>query len=341
MAHKLTIREIAELAGVSKATVSRVLNGKRGVSPETRKKVEQVIRTYSYSPNLVARGLSLKRTGSIGLIVAHTAGRLSSHLFFLEFLRGMSNFLNEQDFRLILATSDSEEDYESSCRNMAQGGLADGVVVLGIRKNDKRLKYFLNAGIPFVTVGRPIGYPKADYVDADNVGGARTAVEYLLRLGHKDILFVNGPKDHTASIARETGYKEAFEAQGLAPKTDYILYGDFSFESGYDNVRMSLAKGLSFSAVFAASDLAAMGAITALKEAGIRVGKDVSVIGFDDIPYAKFFDPPLTTVYQPICEMGEEAGRILVARLEGQLQQRPFHKTFRTQLVIRESTVRG
>ena len=143
MPQKLTIKEIAELAGVSKATVSRVINGKPGVNPETRKKVEQVIRTHSYAPNLVARGLSLRQTGNIGLIVAHSAKRLSSHLFFLEFLQGVSRYLTEKGFRLTLTTADSEEDYESSCLNMAQGGFVDGAIILGIRKNDRRLKYFL------------------------------------------------------------------------------------------------------------------------------------------------------------------------------------------------------
>ena len=203
MKRKMTIQEIARLAGVSKATVSRVLNNRGGVSPETRRKVEEVIRLHSYTPNLVARGLSLKKTGSIGLIVAHTAERLSSHLFFIEFLRGISAVLDKRGFRLILAPAESEDRYETSCRTMAEGGVVDGVVVLGVRRNDKRLRYFLRAGIPVATVGRPIGFPKVDYVDADNTGGARVATEYLLRLGHGEVLFINGPRDHTASLARE------------------------------------------------------------------------------------------------------------------------------------------
>lgn len=340
MTKRLTIKEIANLAGVSKATVSRVLNAKKGVHPETRKKVEQVIKAQSYSPNLVAQGLSSKRTGSIGLIVAHTASRLSSHLFFLEFLRGINNFLNGKGVRLILATADSEEDYEDSCRSMAQGGVADGVVVLGIRSNDKRLRHFLDVEIPFVTVGRPIGYPEVDYVDSDNEGGARTAVEYLLRLGHEKVLFVNGPQDHTAAIGREAGYKAALTACGLPGDERFIIHGDFSFESGYEAVRHARMRDREISAVFTASDLAAMGAITALKEAGLQAGKDASVIGFDDIPYAGFFDPPLTTVQQPICDMGEEAARLILLRLEGEVQG-PLSRVFKTQLVVRESTMNG
>ncbi len=341
MKRKMTIQEIARLAGVSKATVSRVLNNRGGVSPETRRKVEEVIRLHSYTPNLVARGLSLKKTGSIGLIVAHTAERLSSHLFFIEFLRGISAVLDKRGFRLILAPAESEDRYETSCRTMAEGGVVDGVVVLGVRRNDKRLRYFLRAGIPVVTVGRPIGFPKVDYVDADNTGGARVATEYLLRLGHGEVLFINGPRDHTASLAREKGYRQAFKAMGRELDEDLIVYGDFSFESGYETVRGFLARGKSLSAVFAASDLAAMGAITAFKEAGIRVGHEVSVIGFDDIPYAHFFDPPLTTVRQPIYEMGKEAGRILLLRLEGEAGPGRLHKTFPTQLIVRESTIRS
>ena len=341
MKSKLTIQEIARLAGVSKATVSRVLNGRPGVSPATRRKVEEVISRYSYTPNLVARGLSLKKTGSIGLVVAHTAERLSSHLFFIEFLRGINEVLDERGFRLVLATAESEDRYETSCRAMAQGGVVDGAVVLGVRRNDKRLRYFVKAGIPTVAVGRPLGFPGIDYVDADNEGGARMATEYLLRLGHEQILFLNGPRDHNASLAREKGYRRALKALGHKVDEGLIVYGDFSFESGYEAVRRFLVKGRKPSAVFAASDLAAIGAITALKEAGLRVGTDVSVIGFDDIPYAHFFDPPLTTVHQPIHEMGKEAGRMLLLRLEGDTSAERLSKIFPTQLVVRESTIRG
>lgn len=339
MKSKLTIQEIARLAGVSKATVSRVLNGRPGVSPATRRKVEEVISRYSYTPNLVARGLSLKKTGSIGLVVAHTAERLSSHLFFIEFLRGINEVLDERGFRLVLATAESEDRYETSCQAMAQGGVVDGAVVLGVRRNDKRLRHFLAAGIPVVTVGRPIGYPRVDYVDVDNPGGARMATEYLLRLGHKEILFINGPRDHTASLAREKGYRQAVKSFGLELDEDSIVYGDFSFESGYEAVRGRLARGRTPDAVFAASDLAAMGAITAFREAGIQVGKAASVIGFDDIPYAHFFDPPLTTVRQPIYEMGREAGLLLLLRLEGAGGEDRLHRVFPTQLVVRESTI--
>ena len=134
----MTIQEIARLAGVSKATVSRVLNNRGGVSPETRRKVEEVIRLHSYTPNLVARGLSLKKTGSIGLIVAHTAERLSSHLFFIEFLRGISAVLDKRGFRLILAPAESEDRYETSCRTMAEGGVVEHAFVLIDREEGGR-----------------------------------------------------------------------------------------------------------------------------------------------------------------------------------------------------------
>lgn len=337
MQRRLTIKDIADLAGVSKATVSRVLNGKPGVSPATQRRVEEVIKAYSYRPNSVARGLSLRRTGIIGLVVAHTPGRLSSHLFLLEFLRGISHVLEGERFRLILATADSEEDYESSCRNMASDGLVDGVVILGIRNNDKRLQHFLQTGMPLVTVGTPLGYSGVSFVDADNYGGGRMATEYLIRLGHDRILFINGPKEHAGSLAREQGHKAALSGHKI--KGHRIVHGDFSFESGYRAIKECLKEGYLPSGIFAASDLAAMGAIIALKEAGIRAGKDVSVIGFDDIPYASFFDPPLTTVRQPIREMGEEAGRLLLQGLNGGAA--PSGRIFPTTLVIRGSTVPG
>lgn len=329
---RLTIKEIARLAGVSKATVSRVLNGRPGVSPQTREKVEKIIQTYSYRPSPLARGLSSQKTGVIALVISHSAARLSAHPFLLEFLPGISHVLEEHGFRLVLSIPDSEERYELACQLIAQEKLAEGVVVLGVRRNDPRLPFLAKNNIPLVTVGRPIGYTGISFVDADNYGGARLATEHLIELGYKQILFVNGPKEHTAAIAREEGYKAAMLAHNLKPE---VAYGDFSYMSGYRAVKEWWRKGRRVLAVFAASDMAAIGASTAFKEMGIKVGKKAAVVGFDDIPYASLFDPPLTTVRQPIRELGEAAGRLILRVLEGGVTESVI---LPTALVVRGST---
>lgn len=340
MSRRLTIKEIAEIAGVSKATVSRVINGKKEVSNGTRKRIKKIIEEYNYTPSAIARGLSLKGIRNIGLVIPHTAEYLFSFPYFSELIRGISHYANTKGYRLVFATSSSESPQERVYQDMINGSVVDGVVVLDIRKNDGRLEYLHQSDVPFAIVGRSLEYPQVDYVDSDNVGGAREAIEYLLKLGHREILFINGPKDHTVSINRERGYQEAFEAKEVPIKKENIIYGDFSIDYGYKLIKSLLVKGKRFSALFAASDLSAMGAITALKEKGIEVGKDVSVIGFDDIPLARIFDPPLSTVRQPIYEIGKEVGRALISRIE-ERDREPIQKVLPTKLILRESTIKS
>ncbi|MGC9019523.1 MAG: LacI family DNA-binding transcriptional regulator [Candidatus Bipolaricaulaceae bacterium] len=329
---KLTIKEIAQLAGVSKATVSRVLNGRPGVSPKTREKVEEIIRMYSYRPSPLARGLSSQKTGVIALVISHPAARLFAHPFLLEFLPGISHVLEENGFRLVLSIPETEERCEIVCQRIVQEKLAEGVVMLGVRRNDPRLPWLSKNHLPVVTVGRPLGYIGISFVDVDNHGGARLATEHLIQLGYKQILFINGPKEHTAAIAREEGYRAAMRAHNL--KAD-VVYGDFSYISGYQAVKERWRKGRRVTAVFAASDMAAIGACMAFKEMGVKVGAEAAVVGFDDIPHASFFDPPLTTVRQPIRELGKEAGRLILHILEGGASESVVLPTV---LVVREST---
>ncbi len=341
---RLTITEIAALAGVSTATVSRVLNGKKDVSPRTRRRIQQLIEAYNYRPHALARGLSLKRTQNLGLIIPHTADYLFSSPYFAELIRGISQQANAQGYRLLLSTTTSEQPSQAVYDEMLQG-VVDGLIVLDVKVRDSRLLWLKQEGIPFVLVGQPLD-PAFDwgthisYVDSDNKGGAYQATRYLLELDHKEVFLLNGPKDHAVSITREQGFQQALDEAGLSQRAQ-VIYGEFSLESGRTFIEELLRqrrqrRNLDFG-LLAASDVQALGAIAALKEAEVAVGRNVSVIGFDDVPLARAFDPPLTTVRQPIFTIGQEAVRLLIRCLE-EPEAPPLQTIFPTELIVRQST---
>jgi len=333
---KLTISQIAALAGVSTATVSRVLNGKEDVNDKTRLKVQRIIAEHGYRPSALARGLSLKKTDNLGLIIPDTAEYLFTSPYFSELIRGISRAANAKGFRLLLATAHTKETQEGTYRDLI--GIVDGLILLDICMGDERISYLRQWEVPFVLVGRLPGCDDLDWVDSDNLGGAKRATTFLLKQGHRQIAFLNGPPDQTVSFYREQGYRQAYEALGLHLDESLICNKDFSIEAGVQLTRELLARGRSFSAVFAASDLLAFGAIQALKEAGFAIGEDISIVGFDDLPLARHCDPALTTVHQPIYEIGEAAANTLISRISGGTSPDPLQKVFRTELIVRKSS---
>jgi DNA-binding LacI/PurR family transcriptional regulator len=340
---RLTIAEIAALAGVSTATVSRVLNGKKDVSLKTRLKIQRIIADHGYQPHALARSLSLKKTYNLGLIIPHTAEYLFSFPYFSELIRGISHHANAQGYRLLLATASSERSSADTYETVLYGAV-DGLIVVDIKVQDERLKWLEREQIPFVLVGRPFQRSTMSCVDSDNVGGAYQATRYLLELGYEEVWLINGPAEHTVSVYREQGYQRALQEAGHS-SGERVLYGPFTVEGGYALAQEVLrrrshlatkAKQKGFG-LLAASDLQACGAILALKEAGLAVGREVSVIGFDDVPLARVFDPPLTTVRQPIFEIGMEAARSLIRRIE-RPEAPPLQTVFPTELIVRKST---
>ncbi len=344
---RLTIAEIAALAGVSTATVSRVLNGKRDVSPETRLKVQRIIAAHNYQPNALARSLSLRRTHNLGLIIPHTAEYLVSFPYFSELIRGISQRANAAGYRLLLATSSSERSSEETYGEVLRGAV-DGLIVVDLKVQDERLRWLRREAVPFVLIGRPLEpEPSSEVagvncVDSDNVGGAYRATRHLLELGHESIWLINGPPEHAVSVYRERGFRRALEEAGRGAE-GRVLAGPFTVEAGYELTQTLLARTRGRSrggigiGIVAASDLQACGAVLALREAGLRVGADVSVVGFDDVPLARAFDPPLTTVRQPIFEIGKEAARLLIRQIE-QPDAPPLQTVFPTELIVRRST---
>ncbi len=335
-----TLDAVAARAGVGRGTVSRVVNGSPQVSPEARAAVQQAIAELGYVPNRAARALVTQRTDSVALVVSESGDRVFTEPFFAGIVRGVSSGLLETPLQLWLAMVQSPIERERVEHHLTNQHV-DGVLLLSLHDADPLPTLLEERGLPTVLGGRPArmlqpGAQPVCFVDVDNVGGARQAVEHLVGRGRRRIATIAGPQDMGAGLARLSGYKEAVAALG-GVNPDLIAYGDFSEGSGAAAMRRLLQVCPDLDAVFVASDLMAFGALRTLREAGRRVPEDVAVIGFDDAPVARQADPPLTTVFQPVEEMGRQMARLLVSRIRGEDPGTP-HLLLDTQLIERAST---
>ncbi|MFI5928149.1 LacI family DNA-binding transcriptional regulator [Micromonospora sp. NPDC051543] len=335
-----TLDAVAARAGVGRGTVSRVVNGSPQVSPEARAAVQQAIAELGYVPNRAARALVTQRTDSVALVVSESGERVFTEPFFAAIVRGISSGLLETPMQLWLAMAQSPVERERVEHHLTNQHV-DGVLLLSLHDSDPLPTLLEERGLPAVLGGRPArmlqpGAQPAWFVDVDNVGGARQAVEYLTSQGRRRVATIAGPQDMGAGLARLAGYTEAVKATGVGVNPDLIAYGDFSESSGATAMRRLLDACPDLDAVFVASDLMAFGALRTLRGAGRRVPEDVAVIGFDDAPIARQAEPPLTSVFQPVEEMGRQMARLLVARIRGDDLPAP-HILLDTQLVHRAS----
>lgn len=331
-----TIKDVAKLAGVSISTASLAINNKPRVSGKTRLKVLEAAEKLDYHPNLIARGLVKKKTNTLGLLIPHTASYVFSFPYFAEVIRAISNTANSSGYRLMVSTARAETQEKSSYIHMAKEHLVDGFILLNVKLRDERIIELGRERFPFVIIGRNPWLKGANYVDPDDINGALRAVRHLISLGHKKIAFLNGPLDRIVSFDRLEGYKKALIEAKLSYDPNLVSHGDFIQESGYQRMREFLNNSVNFTAVFAASDLMAMGAMKAIKEKGLKIPEDIAVVGFDDIPTVAFTDPPLTTVRQPIYDIGALAAKILIEILEGK-RVKEDHIIMPIKLVVRKS----
>jgi DNA-binding LacI/PurR family transcriptional regulator len=331
-----TLEQVAALAGVSRATVSRVVNGSPKVSPALRAQVERAVAKLGYVPNRAARSLVTRRADSVALVVSEPHTRFLSEPFFAGMVRGVSAALAETGIQLLLLVAHDLPDRGRLERYVA-GGHVDGVLLASLHNDDPLPGVLERAGVPAVLVGRPAGTGPASYVDADNRGGARQAVDHLARQGRRRIATITGPQDMGVGQDRLDGYRDGLRAAGLAGGDDLVEAGDFTEEGGAAAMGRLLERpGRPVDAVFAASDLMAAGALWTLRVAGRRVPDDVAVVGFEDSAVARYTQPPLTTVRQPIEEMGRQATRLLLAKVAGEAAG--MHLILDVELVVRAST---
>jgi LacI family transcriptional regulator len=329
----MTIREIADLAGVSIATVSRVLNGRDDVADDTRAAVRRVVEEHGYTANRSARGLSGGRTGLVGVLVP-----LVYPVYFSAILSGAAEALYEQDLRVLLSPTGHEHEREVSLLDRLVHGVTDGALIVLPEESSDELERLLDEGYRFVVVDPLLPLDdRIPSVSAAHTSGADQAMQHLLGLGHRRIAAITGPSGWVATEDRRRGYHAALAAAGILPDPELVTGADFEISGGREAARRLLDLRDPPTAIFAFNDNLAIGAIQAARARGVRVPDDLSVVGFDDVEHATIVTPALTTVRQPLAEMGRTAVSLLMRLLERQRFE-TLHVELGTRLVVREST---
>ncbi|MHA7263568.1 LacI family DNA-binding transcriptional regulator [Arthrobacter sp. TMN-37] len=322
---------VAARAGVSRATVSRVVNGSPSVDPQRARAVRDAVSALNYVPNRAARSLASRRAQAVTLVLPESASKVFADPFFASIIQGIAGALADTEFTLNVVLS-SESSPEKTRRYLL-GGNIDGALVVSHHRGDSSWAQVSNA-LPTVFAGRPLaGGPDSYYVEVDNASGAAEATDLLIARGRRNIATIAGPQDMSAGIDRLSGWRQALAAAGLDPSL--VEVGDFTADSGAEAMRRLLARGRPIDGLFAASDQMAAGAYRVLAAHSLRIPGDVSVVGFDDDQFATALSPALTTVHHPVPAMGARMAEVLVARIEG----RPVDRVTRlgTSLVLRDS----
>lgn len=335
---KLTLEQIADLSGVSRSTVSRVINNHPSVKPEVRERVQEVIAETGYHPDPAARSLASRRSGIIGLVIPRVIQSLFTDPYYPRLMQGIAQACNVNDYTLSLFLFHTEDDERKLHPRVLRNQLVDGVIVTGSQINDPLVPKLIDNQVPFVMVGRPNDSLDVSFVDADNVVGAYTATGHLIRSGRERIATITGPLNTTVGLDRRQGYLDALNDRGRSIDEALIVEGDFSEAGGYAATQWLISHQPD--AIFVASDTMAFGALRALRDGALSVPNDVAVVGFDDLPTASLSDPPLTTIRQPIRRVGAQAVETLVDVLTIGPQP-PRRITLSTELVIRSSCAPG
>lgn len=330
----LTLEDVAKQAGVSRSTVSRVINDHPGVRESVRKRVQSVIQETGYRPNAAARTLASQRSWTIGLVLPSSVSSFFADPYFPRLTQGIAQACNQYNYTLGLFLLGSKDDEEKIYPRVSRKGYLDGAIVQSGQIGDMLTDHLAKVGFPLVVAGRPARPMDVSYIDVDNVNAAYNAVSHLIRLGYKRIATITGVVNSTVSMDRKEGYLKALAERGRPVDESLIVEGDFTEAGGYFAMHHLLDARPD--AVFAASDIMAIGAMRAIREAGLSVPEDVAVVGFDDLPLAKIPNPQLTTVRQPVFQFGFQAVEILIDLIENGIS--PARRVIMdTELIIRDS----
>jgi LacI family transcriptional regulator len=330
----LTLEEVARMAGVSRSTVSRVVNNHPNVSAEVRQRVMQIVAETGYQPDPAARSLASRRSGIIGVVIPRSVQSLFTDPYYPRLMQGIAQACNANDYTLSLFLFHTEDEEQKLYPRVLRNQLMDGVIVIASTVDDPLVPQLIEHQVPFVMIGRPLDGPQISFVNADNTVGAYTATSHLIQLGYQRIATITGPLNTTVGIDRRRGYLDALNTRGRSPDKTLIVEGDFSELSGYAAMQQLIPRQPD--AVFVASDTMAFGALRALREAGLSVPGNVAVIGFDDLPTAVAADPQLTTIRQPIRRLGAQAVETLIDILDHGPEP-PRRIAMPTQLILRSS----
>ena len=326
-----TIKDVARKAGVSLATVSRVLNGHPYVADDVRRRVLDAIEALNYRPSRVAQRLRAPQSRLIGVIFSDI-----KNPFYTLALGGMEQVLSEQGLSLLIGNAHSDQAREDNLIALMKAEDVAGLIIAPVREDSAVLAEIAQSGLPVVVVDRNLSHLGIDTVLADNRMGAFSAIRYLIQLGHERIAIVNGPQYLTSGRERYAGFLQAMEEAGLAVDPDLVQFGDYQLESGYHLTHQLLALPHRPTALFIANNLMTIGALNAIHEVECRIPDDIAVIGFDDLPWAISLNPPLTTVAQPTLEIGMCAAELLLDHIAN--PDRPARMVvLETQLIVRAS----
>jgi LacI family transcriptional regulator len=334
----VTLEEIARIAGVSRSTVSRVVNGDRRVSDAARDRVQEIIRDRDYHPHAAARSLASRRMRVLGLLVSKSVGGLFTDPFYPILIQGTADACNAADHTLtmLMDTSADGRAVDQLYGRVIRGRHVDGLVLACHTVGDPLVLRLQADGIPFVLVGRHPG-AEVSFVDVDSHGAAQGAVAHLLSHGYRKIAMISGQPHLIASIDRHAGYVTALQEAAVAPEPSRVVFADFTQRGGHRAMQRLLENGRDIpEAVFAASDALAFGAMAAIQEAGLRVPGDIAVMGFDGLAEGFDTQPPLSTVTQPVADLGREAVRMLLSLIEDP-GRAPMQRFLPTELTTRRS----
>jgi LacI family transcriptional regulator len=329
----VTIKEVAKRAGVSASTVSRTLSGKIPVNEETRQKVLQAINELNYHPNILAQGLKDGKSKTLGLIIPNVR-----NLVFPAAIRGIEDTAKKHGYTVVLCNTDEDIDTEKFYIDNLRRRLIDGFILSTARPGHEYLLDLKKEGFPMVFLNRQLG-EDVDTVVVDNFKGAYDATKYMISRGLKNIALINGCMDIYLYRQRFDGYKKALEEASIPLKEELIVHEVYGWEDGYQAMKNLLEKNLKIDGVFATSDPKAVGALRAIKDFGLKVPEDISVMGFDNSDIAPFLEPPLTTVSQPFYDMGVKACERLVKIIEAKRKPKAKVEVLPVELVVRKSVI--
>ncbi|GGE49874.1 LacI family transcriptional regulator [Pullulanibacillus camelliae] len=333
-----TIYDIAKKAGVSAATVSKVLNGRSDVSQRTIEKVKKIVDEIGYQPSSFARGLATKKSKTVGVFFQDHLNSGFRHPFLQDILASFKDVIGAHGYDLMFFTNNHPDNHIETFEERAKNRNVDGLFLLGVPRTDPKLSSLAQSDIPCMSIDLDLIGPNASYLTSDNIGGAIKAVDYLVEMGHTEIAYISDVFGTKPGHDRLIGFTKGIEKNNLSVLSKWILASDFSEQGGYHTTKRLLESSELPTAIFCAGDMMAIGAMDAIREKNLRVGTDISIIGFDDIALLKYIRPHLTTIRQKKDVMGQRAAEELL-RLMNDANYFPSPIMIDTELVTRETVI--
>lgn len=331
-----TIRDVARLAGVSTGLTSMALSDHPSVATATKATIRRAAAELDYVPNSMGKALRSRRLGALAVVIPHSSSHVFSHPYFIDVLSGVTEVASEHDLTVVLSTSRAEEDDQAAYLRLLRSRRADGVIVAAAAIADRNVARLAASGYPMVVLGRDPRDSGISSVVVDDLGGAKRIVNHLIEVhGCRRIAHITGPLGYRSALDKYDGYRAALAAHDLVTDRALVLDSDYSEAGGAAACERLIATDMAFDAIFTANDQMAFGALQTLRRHGIEAPRDVAVVGFDDIALASVIQPSLTTIRQPMAEIGRRATRELIALLGG--EHKPRQVELATELVVRTS----